>query len=385
MKKLFKERNQDQEKILEKVWQNGIIVFDTNVLLNLYRYNEDARDELLKLMKSFQKRLWMPYQVGLEFLANRVTVINWLHKGYEELTNQVDECKKNFFKFFDGNYSKHRHIDRKELETLFDQQLQVVKDKLNEWGNELPDYEKNDVVKDKILSLYDGRVGNDYSYDELLEIYAKGRIRYDNKIPPGYRDDTKDKKEMGVRHVYGDLIAWMQIMDYAKINKKNIIFVGEDLKDDWWEKDAGKLNSPRQELLDEFQHRTGMDVVFHTQKGFIEASKKKIKDETIKEIERVMMENQQILDNIIKVQKSMSTIVPRYDFSALGKIPLPAFEDIQKLAIGQNLESIDRFRESLKPMMEHAEMYNTITQRIQEMTGWNTTAEKKKKSSGSLE
>lgn len=385
MKKLFKERNQDQEKILEKVWQNGIIVFDTNVLLNLYRYNEDARDELLKLMKSFQKRLWMPYQVGLEFLANRVTVINWLHKGYEELTNQVDECKKNFFKFFDGNYSKHRHIDRKELETLFDQQLQVVKDKLNEWGNELPDYEKNDVVKDKILSLYDGRVGNDYSYDELLEIYAKGRIRYDNKIPPGYRDDTKDKKEMGVRHVYGDLIAWMQIMDYAKINKKNIIFVGEDLKDDWWEKDDGKLNSPRQELLDEFQHRTGMDVVFHTQKGFIEASKKKIKDETIKEIERVMMENQQILDNIIKVQKSMSTIVPRYDFSALGKIPLPAFEDIQKLAIGQNLESIDRFRESLKPMMEHAEMYNTITQRIQEMTGWNTTAEKKKKSSGSLE
>lgn len=385
MKKLFKERNQDQEKILEKVWQNGIIVFDTNVLLNLYRYNEDARDELLKLMKSFQKRLWMPYQVGLEFLANRVTVINWLHKGYEELTNQVDECKKNFFKFFDGNYSKHRHIDRKELETLFDQQLQVVKDKLNEWGNELPDYEKNDVVKDKILSLYDGRVGNDYSYDELLEIYAKGRIRYDNKIPPGYRDDTKDKKEMGVRHVYGDLIAWMQIMDYAKINKKNIIFVGEDLKDDWWEKDDGKLNSPRQELLDEFQHRTGMDVVFHTQKGFIEASKKKIKDETIKEIERVMMENQQILDNIIKVQKSMSTIVPRYDFSVLGKIPLPAFEDIQKLAIGQNLESIDRFRESLKPMMEHAEMYNTITQRIQEMTGWNTTAEKKKKSSGSLE
>ena len=103
-------------------------------------------------------------------------------------------------------------------------------------------------------------------------------------------------------------------MDYAKINKKNIIFVGEDLKDDWWEKDDGKLNSPRQELLDEFKHRTGMDVVFHTQKGFVEASKKKIKDETIKEIERVMMENQQIFDNIIKVQESMATIVPRYDF-----------------------------------------------------------------------
>ena len=94
MKKLLKEQNTDWSVISEKVWQNGVIVFDTNVLLNLYRYNEEARDELLKLMKSFQKRLWMPYQVGLEFLANRVTVINWLHKGYEELTNQVDECKK---------------------------------------------------------------------------------------------------------------------------------------------------------------------------------------------------------------------------------------------------------------------------------------------------
>lgn len=69
MKKLIEEQNIDWSAMSEKVWKDGIIVFDTNVLLNLYRYSEEARDELLELMKSFQKRLWMPYQVGLEFLA----------------------------------------------------------------------------------------------------------------------------------------------------------------------------------------------------------------------------------------------------------------------------------------------------------------------------
>lgn len=375
MKKLVKEQKKDWEAISEKVWQDGIIVFDTNVLLNLYRYNEEARDELLELMKSFQKRLWMPYQVGLEFLANRETVINWLHKGYKDLSGQVDECKKSFFKFFDGNYAKHRHIDRSELEKLFDQHLQPIKDKLSEWEKTMPDFEKKDVVKNKILAMYDKRVGKDYNYDELLEIYAKGRIRYDHKIPPGYKDDTKEKREMGVRHVYGDLTAWMQIMDYAREKEKDIIFVGEDLKEDWWEKDDGKITKPRQELIDEFSYRTGRDIVFHTQKGFIEASKKKIKEETMKEVERVREENQRML--IRKLQESMKGVMPRYDFSALRKFSVPAFDDIQKLALSQNFENIEKLRESWKPIQEQAEMYASFMKRIQEMTGSDALTEKK--------
>lgn len=369
MKKIIKKQNVDWRAISEKVWQDGVIVFDTNVLLNLYRYNEEARDELLELMKSFQKRLWMPYQVGLEFLANRESVIHWLHKGYKDLSKQVDECKNGFFKFLDGNYAKHRHIDRSELEKLFDQQLQPIKDKLNEWEKTLPDYNKKDVVKNKILAMYDKRVGSDYNYDELLEIYAKGRIRYDQKVPPGYKDDTKDKREMGARHMYGDLIAWMQIMDYAKETDKDIIFVGEDLKEDWWEKDDGKINKPRQELLDEFKYRTGRDVVFHTQKGFVEASKKKIKETTMKEIERVREENENIWKKIKKTQEAMATIVPRYDITFPGKFNSPTYDEIHKLAQNQNLESIEKMRESLEAIQGQNIFFDPVSKRIQELTG----------------
>lgn len=345
MKSIFKEQKSDWSSISEKVWQDGIIVFDTNVLLNLYRYNEEARDELLNVMKSYQKRLWMPYQVGLEFPANREAVIKWLHKGYQELTEQVDECKNCFFKFYDNYYAKHRHIDREELEKLFDLQLQPIKDRLTEWEKTLPDYYKKDVVKNKIFTLYDKRVGLDYNYDELLEIYTKGKIRYEHKIPPGYKDGAKGKKEMSVRHVYGDLIAWMQIMDYAKENNKDVIFVGEDLKEDWWEKENGKLNKPKQELLDEFKYRTGRDIVFHTQKGFIEASKKKIKEVTMKEIERVREENQRMIENLRMIQESIVKTVPRYDFSV--------YKEIQKLAMNQNLASIEKLHENWKSIQEH--------------------------------
>lgn len=374
MKKLVEKQSRDWNAISEKVWQDGIIVFDTNVLLNLYRYNEEARDELLELMKSFQKRLWMPYQVGVEFLANREAVIRWLHKGFKDLSGQIDECKKGFFKYYEGNYAKHRHINRQELDELFDQQLQPIKDKLNEWEKAVPDYDKKDVVKNEILAMYNKRVGSDYNYDELLEIYAKGKVRYEHQIPPGYKDDTKEKREMGARHVYGDLIAWMQIMDYAKESNKDIIFVGEDLKEDWWEKDDGKINKPRQELLDEFKYRTGRDVVFHTQKGFVEASKKNIKETTMKEIERVREENENIWEKIKKTQEAMANIMPRCDFSELRNV------DVRKLAITPRVKDMEQWQATLKAIQENDGLHNMIAEQLQKMTmnGWNVSEVKKK-------
>lgn len=363
MKKLFKETKYDWRAVSEKVWQDGIIVFDTNVLLNLYRYNKEARNELIKLMKSYQNRLWMPYQVGLEFMANCETVKAWIHKGFTELVGQVDKCKNDFFKFYDDNYAKHKHIHRKELEKLFDQQLQPIKDKLKEWEKALPDYEKKDVVKNRIMDLYDNRVGDDYNYDELLEIYAKGKIRYDNKIPPGYRDNTKDKWEMGVRHVFGDLISWMQIMDHAKANDKDVIFVGEDLKEDWWEKEGGKLDKPRHELLEEFRYRTGREIVFHTQKGFIDASKKKLKEETLKEVERVREENMRMIEKLKSVSEAISSI-PQFDYSALEKVNYPFFDVIKTLATTPNIQAI---QEGWKNIKADAKLYEAMAERMSKM------------------
>lgn len=45
MRNRFAEYYELPEERIKEIWENSLIVFDTNVLLNLYRYNEDARRE----------------------------------------------------------------------------------------------------------------------------------------------------------------------------------------------------------------------------------------------------------------------------------------------------------------------------------------------------
>jgi len=35
------------EEELQRIWEDGLFVLDANVLLNLYRYSEDTRNDLL--------------------------------------------------------------------------------------------------------------------------------------------------------------------------------------------------------------------------------------------------------------------------------------------------------------------------------------------------
>ena len=75
MKNLFKsfyKLNKDEYKTL---WQDAIFIFDTNILLNLYRYQSSTRDELLKVIEQLTSRIWIPNHVALEFQRNRLHVI----------------------------------------------------------------------------------------------------------------------------------------------------------------------------------------------------------------------------------------------------------------------------------------------------------------------
>lgn len=57
-------------------------------------------------------------------------------------------------------------------------------------------------------------------------------------------------------------MVWHQILEYAEQNEsiKDVIFITNDLKEDWWKKyDASgeKFNQPRPELIDEASHVGG--------------------------------------------------------------------------------------------------------------------------------
>ncbi len=49
-----------------RIAEQALFVFDTNVLLNLYRYQSGTRDELLNVLAQLSDRIWIPHHVALE-------------------------------------------------------------------------------------------------------------------------------------------------------------------------------------------------------------------------------------------------------------------------------------------------------------------------------
>lgn len=75
MKKLFPGFYQPTDTEFKKLWEKCTFVIDANVLLNLYRYPEEAKADLLKVFGKISDRLWLPYQAALEYQKNRLIVI----------------------------------------------------------------------------------------------------------------------------------------------------------------------------------------------------------------------------------------------------------------------------------------------------------------------
>lgn len=46
-------------------------------------------------------------------------------------------------------------------------------------------------------------------------------------------------------------LLWLQVIEYAKKEHKPIILVTGENKEDWWQKEKGKIVSARPELINE--------------------------------------------------------------------------------------------------------------------------------------
>ena len=269
-------------------------------------------------MDKYKERLWMPYQVGLELFNNRRIVISGVKKSYGELKNKLQSEKKDFFNFFDSHFSKHPTLMRDDIEKIYDKSFDIFNKFIDKEGAKIPDYESDDIILKRLLSLFEGKLGNDFDKNALDKIYAEGEKRYMDNIPPGYKD--KDKSHNGKRHLYGDLIIWKELMSYSKNEDKDIILISDDLKEDWWERNGGKVENPRVELIREFRQVTGHVIGIYQQKSFIKKFEKRPKKATISEIERInemsSTEMSQIVKQAIKYRKR--SLFPDYSSPIYG-------------------------------------------------------------------
>lgn len=123
MKGLFPQYEAQRKLDYRTVWKDAIFVFDSNVLLNLYRYQQGTRDELLSVLDELSDKVWIPFHVALEFQRNRLKVIATQGKKFSEVRKSIDKIKTTISSEAERLNLKKRHtlIDFDSLTTRFDE------------------------------------------------------------------------------------------------------------------------------------------------------------------------------------------------------------------------------------------------------------------------
>lgn len=259
----------------EALWKEASIVFDASVLLNVYGYSDETREQLLDLIRKFEDRVSLPHQFALEYARNRPgTIVKQI--------NHYAAAESDFEKFAVNRLqpkTEHPYLSPKALEAL-----KLIREELSEGRRRMEAMISSDQYADLVLATFKGKLGQAPTVEWLEARYEEAAGRYDKEIPPGF----KDQKDKDVPDCYGDYVAWCQIIDMAKSSGKPAIIVIDDVKEDWWQKEGSRTIGPRPELLEEFNRETGNRVWLYSSSSFLNAAKQygsvSVKDAVIEEV-----------------------------------------------------------------------------------------------------
>lgn len=187
------------------------------------------------------------------------------------------------------NKDNHPIIDNEiiiDFEPKLKEFKKIIEKEIEDKIKQINQLFEEDELKNNINKL---EIGEKISYKEIQEIINEGGIRYQHKIPPGYKDIDK----LGFQK-FADLIIWKEILKFSSTNNKSIIFVVDDNKEDWWViNQKNKPTKPREELVYEICENSDINFLMYNTSSFIKASKNKLQldflEGTIEEIEFISL------------------------------------------------------------------------------------------------
>ncbi|MFI1358508.1 PIN-like domain-containing protein [Streptomyces sp. NPDC020898] len=274
------------------VLTRGLVAPDANVLLNLYRYTEQARGDLLRALGGLDNRLWVPHQALVEFWRNREGTLSDARssgaQAAEDMAGHASQAERTLRTWANRVALSEDETDRLrgQLHDVFnDVQKAIVNVGEGEWQNITQDTSTDPVIT-KLEPALVGRVGAPLSPEDYVKAIAEGMRRVKERLPPGYMDRTKD----GVGAA-ADYLVWEQILREAARRQCDVLFVTADGKEDWWRKEQGFNRGPRPELTEELRTRGGGRLFMLTPKRFLEVAAStlefSLQEGSVEDIERV--------------------------------------------------------------------------------------------------
>jgi hypothetical protein len=220
-----------------------------------------------ELLHKLEGRLWLPYQVGLEFHRRRLGVISEQHSVYRSLRTLTEHTQESAEKLLAG-LRKDSVVDVDGLREAFQDGLLRIRRDLHEIESNHPltlrQAIRNDPVLDAVSDIFAGKTGLPYTGDRQEELMQNVRQRIKAQIPPGYAD--ADKSDGGV----GDAVIWCELLDWAKEQQRPILLVTDDQKEDWYRKEGSTIVGPRPELVAEMREEAGVDFYLYNFRSFLQ-------------------------------------------------------------------------------------------------------------------
>ncbi len=237
--------------------ESAIIVPDASLLLELYECDEQKRHDLVETLRRYRKQIWVAdwtrrevrRRLPLVRSRNRSTAVGYVHK---KMIKSLAEIELSLAKRGDLKpafspaliLNEHSKAFIRSLIDGYDLSLMEAEARANRAADDL-----------LAILLRDDNVGAPFEKAHLETIMRCGPARYAAKVPPGYADSYKAGKREPER-VFGDLIFWEQVLEFASRQGSLIVVVTAELKDDWWDWSAG-IRRVHPLLVSEMRYRSG--------------------------------------------------------------------------------------------------------------------------------
>lgn len=267
-------------KDLNSIKNDCFYVFDTNVLFVPFLVSNKGFKDFKKICQKLKddNRLFIPARVAREFANNRgeniKTVFRKLHEARERINKGGFDLTSMPLLEENADYKKVKSIEKKITE-LKDE----YREKIDSLTNQIKKWNWNDPVSEfyKTLWTADSIVEMQFDDDKLIENL---KFRHEHYIAPGYKD--KSKLDDGI----GDLIIWQTILEISKDNNKDVVFVTNEEKNDWFYNEKNTALHPKFELFDEFRRFTGgQSIAIVSFRDFLEVQE--ANTETIAEVKEL--------------------------------------------------------------------------------------------------
>ncbi len=316
---------------IQAMWAGAVFVFDANVLLNVYRFSPSASKDLLQILEWLADRIWIPYQFAYEYHKNLHLVDKNIETKYQKTKGEIDKIRAKTVESLQGLSNPTSFSVTPQQYEAVEKALADISEQLSGLESEHRSRLQDADIRITIGKLFAGKVGKQSSLSRKKEIYGEGKERYEDRIPPGYKDKDRNKA-----NPFGDLVGWYEIIEFAKSQDRPIVMISDDSSsDDWFFKSSGEAQGPRRELVDEMREKSKVDFYLYQTWELLKLANKylpdlreAVREETIEEAKRLtesrrrqrLREQQQASDTSLRRRPERARPNDSYDDDELDRI-----------------------------------------------------------------